>query len=149
MSTYCMQSTAGRPSVHQDPVPALGGSGTRKKTEAGRGEAATRLAVMTVILSKLSFSAETQEGISEVVASEGSGLLGVAASQCPSWGQRLSPIPRSLWRKAGSTSKRLPRVQGTEDTNPDTQWTAGLALPPEAGLSSMHGGVEGSERARE
>ena len=105
---------------------------------------------MTVILSKLSFSAETQEGISEVVASEGSGLLGAAATVSARHGDRdCHPVPRSLWRKAGSTSERLPRVQGTEDTNPDTQWTAGLALPPEAGLYSTHGGVEGSERARE
>lgn len=110
---------------------------------------------MTLILSKLSFfSAETQEGISEEVASEGSGLLVAAASVSPHHGDRDShPLLLSLWRKAGSTSERLPsgsaQTQGREVTSPDTQWRAGLAPPPEAGLSSMHGGKEGSERARE
>ena len=110
---------------------------------------------MGLILSELPFfPAETQEGMSEEVGSEGSGLLGLAATVRAHHGDRdCHPLPWSLWRKAGSTSERLSRggarVQGTEDTNPDTQWTAGLALPLEAGLSSTHGGVEGSERARE
>lgn len=48
---------------------------------------------MTPILSKLSFSAETQEGILEEVASEGSGLLVAAATVSPHHGDRDSPTP--------------------------------------------------------
>lgn len=75
---------------------------------------------MTPILSKLSFfSAETQEGISEEVASEGSGLLGLAAAvrahhgdrDChhPPSGGRLAPPARgSPGAVLGSRARRTP-----------------------------------------
>ena len=94
LSTYCMQNTAGRPRVNRDPVPALGGLGTRKKRgrkwqgshKAGCDDTDPEQAVLL-------FSRNPGGHL------RGGGLRGFWPRGCcchcqsPSWGQRLSPTP--------------------------------------------------------
>lgn len=104
----------------------------------------SRLAVTTVILSKLSFSAETQEGISEVVASEGSGLLGAAATVSARHGDRdCHPVPRSLWREGCPPARGSPGSRARRTPIQTLSGTAGLACATGGRATNACSGVRG------
>nr|XP_059869830.1 uncharacterized protein LOC132426955 [Delphinus delphis]XP_059869831.1 uncharacterized protein LOC132426955 [Delphinus delphis]XP_059869832.1 uncharacterized protein LOC132426955 [Delphinus delphis]XP_059869833.1 uncharacterized protein LOC132426955 [Delphinus delphis]XP_059869834.1 uncharacterized protein LOC132426955 [Delphinus delphis]XP_059869835.1 uncharacterized protein LOC132426955 [Delphinus delphis] len=126
----------------------LRASGSRKKMEAGRGKATTRLAVLgggpeqAVLLSSRNPGGHL-----------GGGGWGLWPMCCRHYGDRdfHSPHPASLeegWLHQHKASRGSAGVQGREDSSLVTQQMASLALQPEAGVPSLDGVKDRSERAR-
>lgn len=101
-----------------------------------------------MVLNKLSFfPAETQEAISEEVAG-GSGLCAVAIMGTETVTHPPLASLEEGWLHQHKASRGSAGVQGREDSSPVTQQMAGLALQPEAGVPSLDGVKDRSERAR-
>lgn len=144
-----MQRTAGRPRGNCDPFPALEGLRVQEEDGGREGQGDHEAGcVGGVVLNKLFFfPAETQEAISEEVAG-GSGLCAVAIMGTETVTHPPLASLEEGWLHQHMASWGSAGAQGREDSSPVTQQMAGLALQPEAGVPSLDGVKDRSERAR-